>query len=328
MSVAWMRTWALAIGLAACGGGTPAPVAPTEVAAPADDAIRLEDGVTVRAIAEGVWLVTTARAGAPSANAVLVERATDSFLVDTGWSAAQLQRVLAWARDVRARPIAVAMITTGDEDRVGGASALIEAGVPVHASGEAIARCAARGAPIDARPLEPSTIPELHVMLVRIAPYPEAMVAYHGASRTVFGGRFVDALDAARPSRDGDGDLSGWRAALDLIPLSYPDAVLVVPGFGAPGTLALVAHTRMLLAECRADAECAVTIEEFHTCDCCRCREPRAMTPAAMELAREGQPSCQPICDDVQCMPCATPEELARLRAVCDRGECALAPAP
>jgi hypothetical protein len=144
----------------------------------------------------------------------------------------------------------------------------------------------------------------------------------------VFGGRFVDALSAERPSREGDHDLSGWRAALDLVPLSYPDAAVVVPGFGEPGTLALVAHTRMLLAECRSDAECAVTIEELHACACCRCTAPRAMTPAAMERAREGQPSCQPICDGVQCMPCPTPEELARVQAVCDRGECALGPVP
>ncbi len=318
----------LLLALAGCVHPTPPPARPPAEEAAISGEIVLGTDTRLRPLAEGAWLVTTFRSPEEPANALLVAGADRSVLVDTGWSPRQAQQVLAWARDVLGRPIGAAMITGPDPDRAGGASALTDVGVPVFASVRAAALLAERGAPIASTPIEPESIPELHWMFVRIDPDPEAIVAYQRPTRIVFGGSFVDALDAETPGRVGDQDRSGWRAALDLVAASYPDAAIVVPGRGEPGTLELVAHTRALIADCHADAECTVLSEQLESCACCGCTEPRAMLTAAIERERSMQPSCAPICDGVPCPPCPTPDELARLRAVCVRGECALAPAP
>ncbi|MCB9594691.1 MAG: MBL fold metallo-hydrolase [Sandaracinaceae bacterium] len=306
--------------LVACGNATP----PLEEPGPtARERVVLGPGAGLTPIADGAWVFTTEGPDG-SANALLVETEAGSVLVDTGWSASAVEALVDWARG-RGRPLTRALITSADADRSGGARALVEAGVHVFASTATRDQLAAQGDPLAAEPLEDDSIPEVRWMFVRIAPDPEALVAYHAPSRTLFGGRFIDERAAERPSRRGDHDRNGWRAALDLVAESFPDALHVVPGRGASGGLALVAHTRSLLAECDRDADCQVVVESLDACSCCGCAEPRAMTPAAVERAREGQPSCLPMCDDVSaCPPCPTPEERAQLHAVCDRGECTL----
>jgi hypothetical protein len=148
------------------------------------------------------------------------------------------------------------------------------------------------------------------------------IVAYSAASRTVVGGRLLEARATGR-LRSTDVDPPRLRAALDLIAATYPDAEHVVPGRGEPGTLAILEHTRMLAAECRSDDECVVTPEDLSPCACCGCIEPRSMPRTQLEALRSERPDCQPVCDEhLACLPCPAPESLPR--PVCRRGECGM----
>jgi glyoxylase-like metal-dependent hydrolase (beta-lactamase superfamily II) len=308
---------ALVLGLSCA----PAPTTPTVAL---DAPIAVSESIAARRLSPDAWLLTFRDAG-PSANALLIESGEGAVLLDTGPSAAEAARVVAWARDALARPIAAAMVTSADADRVGGASALVDAGIPVYATGRTVELCAARGASFTATPLDEHSLASVAWMFVRIDPQPEALVAYHAATRVLYGGLFVDAADARAPSRD-DSDRSGSRAALDLVAASFPDAVVVVPGRGAPGDLSLLAHSRSLIAECHDDADCVVIAEDTQACRCCPCTETRAMARATLEALRAQAPSCDPICDsDTQCPACPTADALAHTPVACDRGECTLA---
>jgi metallo-beta-lactamase class B len=327
--IARVRSLAIAVLLAACGA-RPALEAPNATSPPPDPGV-LADDLRVRRLTEGVWMFTASSpegSGEPSANGLVIDAGDHAILVDTGWTGAQARTLASWAERTLGHRITVAMITSVDADRIGGVPALTELGVTVFSSLRTAALAAERGTPITTSPIEPGSIPELHWMWTRIDPYPEAIVAYHRASRTVYGGRFIEERAATQVGRD-DGDRLGWRAALDLVPASYPEAAIVVPGRGEPGTLELVEHTRSLIADCRADDECVVTTEVLESCECCYyCTEPRALTRERIERERSMRLSCEPVCpEDLQCPRCATPEELAALRAVCHRGECEMRPA-
>jgi metallo-beta-lactamase class B len=311
-------SWAFVIAALALACA-PTPVTPTR----AETSIALSASTTVRQLTSDTWLITIHGPDTASANALLVTSTESSALIDSGSSAAEAARVITWARDSLARPISAALLTSADEDRVGGVAALTDAGIPVYATGRTVELCATRGAPIVTEPLDATSIPGVTWMFVRIDPFPEALVAYHAATHVLFGGLFVDAADATAPSRN-DPDRLGSRAAFDLVAASYPDAVVVVPGRGEAGDLSLVARSRMLLAECHDDAECVVTAEDLDGCHCCPCIDARAMARATVE-SLHAQPRCEPICaSDVQCPACPSADAIAHMPVHCDRGECAL----
>lgn len=322
-----LRTWPCLFLLSACGAAPPPVVtAPTcGLDAPAH---ALGPDVSVRCIAEDAWLFT---ALAPSdhayprypANGLAIDRAGDAVLVDTGWTPAQAEVLLAWSAE-RGHPIAAAIVTHSHDDRIGGVPALEVRGVPVFALGQTAELARDHGTPFVHRPLEPDAIAGLAWLFPGSGHAPDNVVVYHPASRVLFGGCFVKALEATDLGNVADADPLGWGPGLRLVEASFPDAAIVVPGHGAPGDRALLEHTFWLTAECHADDECEVTIEPLASCACCGCEEPRALSRAEIERRRAMLLSCDPICDGVPCPSCTPPEVLGAMRAVCRDGSCAL----
>lgn len=314
--------------MVACGAASPAPRDPEPTCGLTSAPSELAPDLSVRCLSAGVWLFTALAPEAHAyprypANGLVVERGTDAVLVDTGWTPAQAERLLGWAAE-RAHPITAAIVTHSHDDRIGGVPALEARSIPVHALNETAARAGAAGTPFAHVPLEPGALAGLTWLFPGAGHAPDNVVVYLPASRILFGGCFVKALEATDLGNVADADVLGWGPAVRLVEASFPDAEVVVPGHGAPGDRSLLEHTHWLAAVCHDDTDCEVSIEALSSCACCGCVEPRALSHAEIERLRSMLLSCDPICEGVVCPDCARPEVLSTMHAVCRDGACAI----
>lgn len=187
-------------------------------------------------------------------NALLVELENGELvLVDTLRSSAAAQRLLVWI-DARfpGRPLH-AINTHFHDDRTGGNRALLERGVPVHAS-EQTARLLAARYPSAPKPdrlfraedglLLGSAGDLVEAFFPGPGHSPDNLVVYFHRKKILFGGCLILAGDAV--GNRADADLARWSRSLDE--LSRFPAEFVVPGHGARRDPELVAHSRRVLA--------------------------------------------------------------------------------
>jgi glyoxylase-like metal-dependent hydrolase (beta-lactamase superfamily II) len=267
---------------------------------------------------------TFERPGYP-ANGLVIESDDHALLVDTGWNDAQSEALRAFAAS-RGRPLSAAVATHFHDDRVGGASALEAAGVPVYATEDTIARARAEGNATPDHALTEGALPEIAWLFPGAAHAPDNVVVFHAPSGTLYGGCMIKELAATSLGNVTDADLTAWPAAIEAVRTAFPAAVRVVPGHGAIGDASLLAHTASLLGvdECGRDDDCVVSLEPLEPCACCGCVAPRALTVTrAARGAQMAQMSCEPVCDDAVCAPCAEQRALlSTLHAVCDDRVC------
>jgi metallo-beta-lactamase class B len=63
----------------------------------------------------------------------------------------------------------------------------------------------------------------------------------------LFGGCLVKSEESSDLGFVGDADLAHWPVAIEAVRARYPDAAIVVPGHGAPGTRRALERTLELL---------------------------------------------------------------------------------
>jgi len=235
-------------------------------AAPAPDAgprpgreWRVTPDLVVRELQPGIWLHRSWNddpAGERTASNGLVVREDGGLvIVDTPWGNPPTAALLDWiARELKERVLRV-IVTHSHEDRMGGARVVRERAIPLLASPRTVELAAARSRehlPMALAGLdEGKAVPvgALEVFNPGPAHAPDNVVVWLPAQRLLFGGCAVKSADATALGFTGDADLERWPEAIRRVKQRYPESVVVVPGHGDPGGLALLDRTRTLLAQ-------------------------------------------------------------------------------
>lgn len=80
---------------------------------------------------------------------------------------------------------------------------------------------------------------------------PDNIVAWVPDRRLLFGGCLVKSAVAESLGYRGDADLAAWPGSIAAVRARFPDAALIVPGHGEPGSTELYTNTLRLLEEAR-----------------------------------------------------------------------------
>jgi metallo-beta-lactamase class B len=229
--------------------GVPSPTAPPSrtIVAGANGA----GAVEIETIEPTLYIHRSTDAKAVPSNGLIAVTGGGLLLVDTAWTEAQTEAILAWGDDYFRRPWIGAVITHDHADRAGGLAALERRHIPVSALDLTVAKLTRRGvhgvtplfaardgAVKDARGFE--------------AFYPGAghasdNIVLHFPGLT-YGGCLVKSLAAGDLGFTGDADLAAWPASVRNVSARYTDAT-IVPGHGpVVRSGRAFAHTLELLA--------------------------------------------------------------------------------
>jgi metallo-beta-lactamase class B len=225
------------------------------VLARAQSAESLAPDVSVREIADGVWLhvtVSDSASGSIAANGLIVQAGPQLVLVDTGWNSRQAGVLVDWAERTLGAPVRIAIASHSHEDRAGGLDEMLVRGVQVVVLDSTLVRLPERmrGAGIEtfhgARELALGGR-----TLELFAPGPghtaDNIVVWLPDAELLFGGCFIKSAGSRTLGNLADADLTRWPASLRAVNARFGGARLVVPGHGDVGGRELLAHTRDLL---------------------------------------------------------------------------------
>src|SRR5437899_6474934 len=101
------------------------------IAEPKAGEVHLGPDLEVRWLRPAHWLHVSRDAQGIPANGMLVRTARGLVLVDTGWSADQTERLLAWSRSALGGRVREAIVTHSHNDRTGGLAAFVRHHIPV-----------------------------------------------------------------------------------------------------------------------------------------------------------------------------------------------------
>lgn len=209
-------------------------------------------------LSDNVWShVTTHRFGDtvfPS-NGLIVKDGESLLLIDTAWGQKGTERLLLAIENSIGAPVTRVISTHFHDDRVGGTQYLAEVGVATFAT--PLTRVLAKA--------EGNEVPENDIMglletggLVSFGPvqiyYPGAahsadnIVIYVPEAQVLFGGCVVHEASRKSAGNVADADLSEWPKSIQRIQQKFPEAKVVVPGHGVPGTSQLLQHTITLIS--------------------------------------------------------------------------------
>ncbi|HEY4393761.1 MAG TPA: AgmX/PglI C-terminal domain-containing protein [Polyangia bacterium] len=227
---------------------TPAP-APIPIA-------RQKDGTSTFdiTVVEPTAIVHTSKnaQGIPSNGLIAV---TDGglLLIDTAWTDAQTEAILAWGTERLGRPWIGAVITHEHADRDGGLGALQRRHIPVAALDLTVAKLEKRGvrgvsALFSAKAAEFKDPRGFEAFYPGPGHAPDNIVV--SFPNVLFGGCLIKSREAKDLGFTGDADLAHWPEAVRRVAARYEDEGLpVIPGHGPVDTTSrALQHTLDLLA--------------------------------------------------------------------------------
>jgi len=173
-------------------------------------------------------------ADAVPSNGLVAVTARGLLLVDTAWTDAQTEAVLAWGDRRFHRPWIGAVITHDHADRAGGLAALERRRIPVSALDLTVAKMTRRGV---------RGVTTLFLARDGALKDPRGFEAFYPGSGhasdnivlrfpgLVYGGCLVKSMAATDLGFTGDADLASWPVAIGNVRARYSDAA-IVPGHG------------------------------------------------------------------------------------------------
>jgi metallo-beta-lactamase class B len=210
--------------------------------------------LTVRRLAPGIWLHTTTQEGAVPvpANGLLVELDESVLMVDSGWSSAAAERVMAFAQSQLGKPVQHVVVTHSHVDRSGGLEAVATRLLTVTMLDGTAARLPRasgqeRWKTFGNRTTVGSGKNRVELFFPGGAHSPDNIVAWVPREKVLFAGCLLKDEDAEDLGNLADAQLGTWSAALKRIRSRYPSAKIVVPGHGDPGGRELFRHTDSLV---------------------------------------------------------------------------------
>jgi metallo-beta-lactamase class B len=212
---------------------------------------RKNGAVEIEALDPALFVHRSTNAQAVPSNGLVAVTERGLLLVDTAWTEAQTEAVLAWGDQEFHRPWIGAVITHDHDDRDGGLAALERRHIPVAALDLTVAKLARRGvrgvttlfAARDGAVKDPRGFEAFY-------PGPghapdNIVLRFPGL---VYGGCLVKSMAAADLGFTGDADLAAWPAAISNVRARYGD-LMIVPGHGPTDlTGQAYQHTLDLLA--------------------------------------------------------------------------------
>lgn len=248
--------FAFLLGLTLCLGwlGYPASAHEDRAATTApDDEASAAGPLRVARISENVWVHTSFQTLSNGqtfpANGLIVRHSDGLLLVDTAWGVAATEELLAWIQEHLDLPVTAALITHFHADSLGGAAALEAAGIPFFSSlrtidlapgaslpkPELLDGLANKGSVVEFRGIE--------VVYPGAAHSSDNVIVWVPGDKVLFGSCAVRSPTFPGRGNTADGSVSHWPLAMRSIRARYPDATIVVPGHGPPGTIDLLDHT-------------------------------------------------------------------------------------
>lgn len=236
----------LALGLFATGPGMAGPTASYE-------AIEVSDRLTIQRIRENVWIHTSFMELASGyrfpANGLIVDTGDAIVLIDTAWGIEANRELLEWIRQDLGKSVRSVIVTHFHEDSLGGAPVLSEAGIPFFSSKLTRTMARTTGLPrpdsIDGLDVPGSAV-QLHGVEV-FYPGPghsaDNLVVWLGAEKVLFGSCAVRSPTFSGKGNTADASLDEWPESIRSVKVRYPEARVVVPGHGPPGSIELLDHT-------------------------------------------------------------------------------------
>ncbi len=240
------------------GCGCSRPDGPGKAAAPAPgvQSWDVNPDLQVRLLQPGIWLHTSWHrypdGSRMASNGLLVEESGHLLLIDTAWGDASTGALLNWIDQELHQPVTLAIITHAHDDRIGGATTLVQHGIPFVAHAQTRAIAARRGIPLpeslgDLAPGSAVQLDSVEVFYPGPAHAPDNLMVWIPDRRVLFGGCAVKAEEATSLGNLADADLASWPSAMRRTQERYGRAGTVVPGHGAVGGPELLQHTVDLL---------------------------------------------------------------------------------
>jgi metallo-beta-lactamase class B len=192
--------------------------------------------IDIRPLSETVFAFRAMDDHPESTNGLVTITPQGLLLVDTAWTEAQTEAVLAWAVAQLRRPFVGAVLTHDHGDRAGAVAALRRRSIPVAAGDLTVAKLAGRGV---------RNVGVLFAARSGAFVDPRGFEAFYpGPSHTrdnivlrfgevLFGGGLIESRAATAIGMTADADLVAWSNALGRVTERYRAQVkVVVPGHG------------------------------------------------------------------------------------------------
>jgi metallo-beta-lactamase class B len=226
---------------------------PSTARAQSDDVeIRLNDNVTVKRLAEGVWLHTTCfdigDLKRVPANGLIIIDGEHAMMIDLPWTDEQAGTLFDWVAREQKASIQKVIPTHFHIDCAGGLAEAHRRGADSFALEKTAEILERTNKPVPRNWFTERMSLSCGSIRVELAflgggHTVDNIVAYVPARKILFAGCLVKSLNAKDIGNTEDADLVNYPITLKKVKERYSDAKIVVPGHGRPGGLDLIDHT-------------------------------------------------------------------------------------
>lgn len=227
-----------------------------EAAEPVYPVQQLSPQLQVQQLAPKLWLHRTEQKLSNgkifTSNGLLLQTDTGIWLLDTAWGYYPTVDLLHWIDVVLQQPVVQAIATHGHDDRVGGAAALAQRGIPLQVTQQTM-----QSAEVSIQPMLRVSANLAVGERYQQGPiewfYPGAahtkdnIVLYLPEYQLLFGGCAVKAPRFPGLGNIADADVQEWPHSLIRIQQAYPNLKVLIPGHGDIGDSQLLDYSLQLL---------------------------------------------------------------------------------
>lgn len=192
--------------------------------------------------------------GRVPANGLVYVVQRQALVIDTPWNDDQTKRLFQWLTDSIKVTIKGVIPTHWHVDCMGGLKAVHEMGIPTYAHNLTLKITAEKELPVPKIGFQDSLEIPIGDKTVKCrflggGHTVDNFVIWIPEEKILFGGCMIKSLNARNPGFTGDGDLAAYPVTLKKVLNTFPEAKIVIPGHGRPGSLDLVKHTLDLLTD-------------------------------------------------------------------------------
>jgi metallo-beta-lactamase class B len=218
---------------------------------------KLAPDLRVEAVAPGIWRHESVKImpeyGAIPANGLIVIGNDAAALIDTPWTDEQTALLFDYVEREFGVKVAHVVATHSHGDCMGGLAQAHELGAESHALELTAEFARSDGNPVPRQTFTEKSRISLGDMDVELRYFGgghtrDNIVAWIPRQKVLFGGCLVK-REGASPGYTAEADLAAWPETIREIMAALPEAEIVVPGHGSPGTLAYLEYTIELVRE-------------------------------------------------------------------------------
>ena len=219
--------------------------APHPVVATEATAYELSPDLRVEAVAPGVWRHVSVRImpefGPVPANGLIVVGKDAAALIDTPWTDEQTALMFEFVEREFGVKIAHVVATHSHGDCMGGLAEAHDRGATSHALELTAEFARDAGNPVPRQTFSEASRVSLGDMDVELRYFGgghtrDNIVAWIPQQKVLFGGCLVKRKGGS-PGYTAEADLAAWPDTVRKVKAAFPQAAIVVPGHGSPGTL-------------------------------------------------------------------------------------------